>query len=164
MMRHWKVFLPILLAGLVLLLTFLAGRLPWHEAQSDTKAREEGVVVTRLPLSACDLSQTSCRIELPDGGVLIAELTPRPLALLQPLTARLLLQDIPAQSAWLSLSGVSMNMPPFDPVSLQETLPGQFIGQAALPICVNGRMRWRAEFRITHQDRQLIAEFQFDSQ
>jgi hypothetical protein len=104
-----------------------------------------------------------CRIELPGGGILTAELTPRPLATLQPLTARLILQDMPAESAQLTFSGIDMNMP-FAPAPLQETAPGQFIGQVILPVCVTGPMRWRAEFSITRQRRQIIAEFLFHSQ
>ncbi|MDR2626232.1 MAG: hypothetical protein LBC37_07865 [Zoogloeaceae bacterium] len=160
-MTRRKIFLSILAALLLLLSIFLAGRWFWHGGQW-TDAREDALEITRLPPDACDLNQTPCRVEVPGGGALIAELAPRPLALLQPLTVRLILRDVPAQSALLTLSGVNMEMP-FDPVPLQKIAPDQFIGQATLHICVTGRMRWRAEFRITNQRRQTIVEFLFDS-
>ncbi|MDR0735369.1 MAG: hypothetical protein LBF51_00815 [Zoogloeaceae bacterium] len=157
MTRRLKVFLPILGALLLLLSIFLAGRLFWRETGATA------MEVTRLPPTACDLNQMACRVELPGGGDLTAELTPRPLMPLQPLTARLILRDVPAESALLAFSGVNMDMP-FDPVPLRETAPGQFIGQTALPICVTGPMRWRAEFSVMYRHRQIVAEFLFDSQ
>ncbi|MDR3157574.1 MAG: hypothetical protein LBU11_00885 [Zoogloeaceae bacterium] len=164
-MTRRKIFLPILVALLSLLSIFLAGRWFWRGGQwtgNAPDARAETLEITRLPPAACDLSQTPCRVELPGGGDLTAELAPRPLTPLQPLTARLILRDVPAQSALLTLSGINMDMP-FDPAPLREIAPGQFIGQAVLPICVTGPMRWRAEFSITDQRRQTIAEFLFDS-
>jgi hypothetical protein len=166
MTRGLKSILPILAALLLLLLISLAGRFFWRGIwvfDSKPEAREGVMEITRLPPSDCDLNRESCRIELPGGGMLTAELSPRPLAALQPLTARLTLQGIPAEKVLLTFSGVNMDML-FDPAPLQESAPGQFIGQAALPICVTGPMRWRAEFSITRQHRQLIAEFLFDSQ
>ncbi|MDR1350109.1 MAG: hypothetical protein LBJ59_04890 [Zoogloeaceae bacterium] len=166
MTRRRKTLLPILIALLSLLLIFLAGRLfrqGAREIGNPPETSAKTLETMRLPPDACDLSQTSCRVELPGGGILTAELTPRPLATLQPLTARLTVRDIPAESALLTLSGVNMNMP-FDPAPLWETAPGQFVGQTTLPICVTGPMRWRAEFSVIYRQRQLIAEFLFDAQ
>ena len=157
MTRRLKIVFSILIAVSLLLAIALAGRFFWRETP------QGAMDITRLPPAACDLNQSPCRVELPGGGELTVELAPRPLLPLQPLTARLIAWDIPAKSAQLALSGLDMDMP-FDPVPLRETAPGQFIGKAVLPICVTGPMRWRAEFSVTGPDRQLIAEFRFDSQ
>ncbi|MDR2365324.1 MAG: hypothetical protein LBD68_05645 [Zoogloeaceae bacterium] len=161
MTRRLKAFLSLLIALLLLLLIALAGRLFWRGAQSEKPG--EITQVTRQTANDCDLNKAPCRVELPGGGVLTAELAPRPLVVLQPLTARLTLQDIPAESAQLTFFGIDMDMP-FDPTPLQEIAPGQFIGQVSLPVCVTGPMRWRAEFSIIRQRRQRIIEFLFYSQ
>jgi hypothetical protein len=115
-----------------------------------------------LEPSACDLNQGPCQVVLPDGAELTAEISPRPIAVMRPLTVRLAWPDGKAKSVSLDLIGIDMEMG-MNRNPLQEISPGQYLGQAALPICVTGPMRWRAEFVIANEQGRIIAPFIFSS-
>jgi hypothetical protein len=115
-----------------------------------------------LPVANCDLNQGACVADLPDGGKMRVEITPRPIPVLRPLNISLSLEGYAVQAARLNFSGVGMDMG-FNPITLKENAGGQFTGQGALPVCVNGRMRWQATFILENAQGSLAAPFQFDS-
>lgn len=114
-----------------------------------------------LAVAACDLNRGACSVDLPGGGRLTAEITPRPIPVLKPLAVRLTLAGRKVDAARLEFSGVEMDMG-FNQVVLTAT-DGGFVGSASLPVCVSGRMRWQAVFHIEGPDGRLDVPFQFDS-
>ncbi|MDR1888889.1 MAG: hypothetical protein LBQ81_05840 [Zoogloeaceae bacterium] len=116
----------------------------------------------RLPQSACDLNRKPCRVILPDGTELTAEISPRPIAAMSPLSVRLLWPDGEAREVRLDLVGVEMEMS-MNQTRLQETAPGAYLGQTTLPVCVTGPMRWNAEFILVREQGNIIVPFEFSS-
>ncbi|GHT95716.1 hypothetical protein AGMMS49545_19150 [Betaproteobacteria bacterium] len=116
-----------------------------------------------LPRSACDLNRAACHITLPDGTTLIAEITPRPIAVMRPLIVRLNWQDGEADSVALDIVGLDMEMGMNHNI-LQKIGAGQYLGQATLPVCVTGAMRWRAEFVLDSGEGRVIVPFEFSSE
>lgn len=114
-----------------------------------------------LAVSACDLNRGACQVELPGGGRLTAEITPRPIPVLKPLAVRLTVAGRRIDAVRLEFSGVEMDMG-FNQSVLAAT-DGGFVGTASLPVCVSGRMRWQAVFHIEGPDGRLDVPFQFDS-
>lgn len=115
-----------------------------------------------LPLSTCDLNRAPCRVTLPDGTELIAEITPRPIAVMRPLTVRLNWSKGEGKSVNLDLTGVDMEMG-ITRSLLQETGPGQYLGQTTLAVCVTGAMRWRVEFILDNGEGRIIVPFEFSA-
>ena len=146
-----------LLAALALCALLLAGYVFSHRLQY----KAAGDVT--LPLSACDLNREACRVTLPDGTTLTAEISPRPIAVMRPLTVRLSWQDGEADRVSLDIVGLDMEMG-INRNDLRETGAGQYLGQATLPVCVTGAMRWRAEFILANGDERMIVPFVFSSE
>jgi hypothetical protein len=115
-----------------------------------------------LPQSTCDLNRGACRVTLPDGAELTAEITPRPIAVMRPLTVRLSWPNGEKNNVSLDLAGVDMTMGENHNI-LQETGSGQYLGQATLPVCVTGVMRWHAEFILDNGEGRSIVPFAFSS-
>lgn len=115
-----------------------------------------------LPVPACDLNQGPCRVALPGGGHLVAEISPWPIPVLKPLSVKVSLEGYEASAVLLDFSGVEMDMG-FNQVSLEAGPLGQFSGRGNLPVCVTGRMRWQASFILQGPGGRLAVPFHFDS-
>ena len=139
---------------LFLLLAFLLGLGYWLGPRLAPRGEQV------LPVSPCDLNQGSCVVDLPGGGRLRVEITPRPIPVLKPLDVRLQLEGREAGRVRLDFSGVEMDMG-FNQVSLGSLGGGRFAGQGNLPVCVTGAMRWQAAFLIETGSGSLTVPFHF---
>lgn len=102
----------------------------------------------------CDLNQTHCIVPLPGNGQLRFSLEPRPIAAVVPLQASVTLEGLTAERVVLDFAGVDMAMGlNRAPLALSA---GRFAGTVTLPVCVTGRMAWRATV-IVESGRQRIA-------
>lgn len=114
-----------------------------------------------LPLSACDLAAGPCLIELPDGGSLEVGIAPRPIPPLQPLAlSGRALKATRLDAISVDFSGIDMNMG-YNRVPLQKN-GRSFSGQGQLPVCISGRMAWRATFFIDSGGSRFAAPFVFE--
>lgn len=66
-----------------------------------------------------------------------------------------------AQSARIDFQGVEMDMG-FNQATLRREADGTLAGQAMLPVCVSGAMRWRADLYLG-DSRTIAARFEFDT-
>ena len=109
---------------------------------------------------ACDLNRQACRVSLADGGSLELTIMPRPIPIISPLTIEAKLNGIAAKSVELDFAGADMEMG-HNRVALSPTGNGFFSGTASLPVCVTGRMNWRATLLIDSGSRRLSVAYDF---
>lgn len=117
-----------------------------------------------LPLATtCSLSAGPCAVDLPGGGSLEFTLGPRPTPLLKPLALDIRIAGSNARALEVDFTGVDVPMA-FNRADLTSTETGRYAGQAALPLCANGRMEWRATVRLEEAGRQIYVPFRFTTE
>lgn len=116
--------------------------------------------ITLSPAPGCDLNLGACEVSLPGGGRLQFMLAPRPIAPVVPLQAGVVVEGIAANNVILDFSGVDMAM------GLNRTplvlSGGGFSGTVSLPVCVSGRMAWRATVMIESERQRIAVPFLFE--
>lgn len=118
--------------------------------------------VVATPEPGCDLQRQACAATLPGGGRIGLAITPRPIPLIQPFLVEVTQEGLDARKVEVDFAGATMNMG-YNRPELAPAGPGRFAGQAAIPVCVTGKMVWKATV-IVETDRQRIAvPFLFDS-
>lgn len=103
---------------------------------------------TPAPTVACDVGRAACEFTLAgDSQPASIDFSPRPIPTLRPIAVTLRLpRDAPATAA-LDFRGVDMDMG-FNRITLRRDANGVLRGEALLPVCVSGAMRWHAELQI----------------
>lgn len=117
--------------------------------------------ITATPVAGCNLHQGSCRATLPDGGVLELSIEPRPVPVVKPLSVAVTLSGIEARKIELDLAGRDMNMGYNRPILVMES-PNHFVGGATLPVCITGKMAWKATVLVETDKGRIVAPFQFE--
>ena len=118
--------------------------------------------LTIAPSPGCDLNRQACAAELPGGGRLEMEITPRPIPLVKPLQVSVRLSGITADKLEIDFAGRSMSMG-YNRQPLVADAPGRYLGQAMLPVCVTGRMAWQATLVIDSAGQKIAIPFLFDA-
>lgn len=113
------------------------------------------------PAANCDLNREACSATLPGGGTLLLDIAPRPIPLVQPLRLKVEVRDAPASGVTIDFAGVDMNMG-LNRQELAASGTGHFSGGATLPVCVSGRMAWRATVLLSSRGEQYSIPFRFD--
>ena len=108
---------------------------------------------------ACDLQRAACRVNLPLGGEATLAFSGVPVRPLQPFSVE---TRLPADvdRVTLELTGAEMDMG-LQRIELQPHGDGRHTGQATLPVCVTGQMRWQATLQFTQAGRvhAVVATF-----
>lgn len=118
--------------------------------------------VTLMPADGCDLNRESCSASLPGGGSIELSLAPHPIPVVKPLQASVTLKGIEAGKAELDFQGVTMNMG-YNRVALTPAGAGRFTGTTTIPVCVTGRMLWRATLLLEGDTRRIAIPFLFEA-
>jgi len=119
---------------------------------------------TALPLDeTCSLSDGVCAVSLPDGGRLEFTLAPRPVPLLKPLNLELRIAGSSARAVEVDFTGVNLAMA-FNRAHLSADGAGRYDGQASLPLCSSGRMKWNATVRLEDGKRKIYVPFRFETE
>jgi hypothetical protein len=118
--------------------------------------------VTANPDPGCDLQAGPCAAALPQGGKLRFSLAPHPIPVTTPLEMRVEIEGVETSQVAVDFAGVSMNMG-FNRPALVPAGPGQFTGQATLPVCVTGRMTWQATVLVEAGRTRIAVPFRFDA-
>ncbi len=111
--------------------------------------------LTIEPVAGCDLHKQACHADIPGGGHIELSLTPHPIPVVKPLQVSATLSGIVANTVEIDFSGVSMNMG-YNRNTLVANGDGRYTADAMLPVCITGRMAWRATL-VVETDRQRIA-------
>lgn len=127
--------------------------------------------VTSVTPPPCDLNQSSCLLSIITPVASEAPwrfaITPRPIPVSAPLTLTLtpptpmLPGNLPS-SVWVDLTGDSMDMGLIR-VALTPMPDGHWEGTSSIPVCVTGRMRWRARLHMQLEQTQLQADWTFEA-
>jgi len=115
-----------------------------------------------LALSGCNPSRQACTVALPGGGQFEFSVEPRPIPTLQPITLRIGVSGIEPDKVEVDFAGVGMNMG-YNRPQLKRILPGRFEGRTSLPVCVTGKMEWRATVLLERAGKVISTPFQFDA-
>ena len=114
------------------------------------------------PVAGCDLNAQACAAELPGGGRLELSITPRPIPVVKPLQVSVHLVGMTAETIEIDFAGVSMDMG-YHRQRLAGDGHGEFSGAAMLPVCITGRMAWRATLLIENGRQRIAVPFVFDA-
>lgn len=118
--------------------------------------------LTLTPTPGCDLNQQACTADMGGGGRIELAIAPHPIPVIRPLKATVTLTGIVAGKVEVDFAGVAMDMG-LNRITLASTGAGIFTGETTIPVCVTGRMAWRATV-VVETDRQRIAvPFQFEA-
>jgi periplasmic copper chaperone A len=113
--------------------------------------------------AGCNLHQAPCSVALPQGGRLALSISPHPIPLAKPLQIEVTLEGATADKVELDLNGVTMEMG-YNRISLTPVAgANRYIGESSIPVCVTGRMEWRATVILEHDGKRLAAPFIFES-
>jgi hypothetical protein len=111
--------------------------------------------LTLMPAAGCDLNRETCQADVPGGGQITLEIGPQPIPVVKPLHVTATLAGIVANKVELDFAGVVMEMG-FNRLTLLRGDDGRYVGETTIPVCVTGRMLWRATL-VVETDRQRIA-------
>lgn len=118
--------------------------------------------LTLAPTPGCDLNQQACAAEMAGGGRIELAIAPHPIPVIRPLQATVTLVGMTASKVDVDFAGVAMDMG-LNRITLAPAGAGTFAGETTIPVCVTGRMLWRATV-VVETDRQRIAvPFQFEA-
>ena len=108
----------------------------------------------------CNLNAGPCRVALPDGASAELSLTPRPVPVVSPFDVDVRIQGLPVDTLAVDFAGTDMNMG-FNRIALDDQGSGHWHGSAAIPVCVTGRMNWRATLLVKSGSRQFSIQHDF---
>ncbi|MCP4432655.1 MAG: hypothetical protein GY806_16910 [Gammaproteobacteria bacterium] len=112
--------------------------------------------------SECDLHLGSCELQIPGGGSVQFEITPKSIPLLQSMALDVRVSGIDVDSVEVDFVGVNMNMG-FNRSKLKAVDEGSFSGQIILPVCVRNRMHWEAGVMLETETGIILAPFRFET-
>jgi hypothetical protein len=118
--------------------------------------------LTLTPVAGCDLNQQSCRAEMPGGGRIELAIAPHPIPVIQPLQITVDITGIAPNKVELDFQGVVMEMG-YNRMTLLPAGNGRYTGAATIPVCVTGRMQWRATVAVETASQRIAAPFQFEA-
>jgi hypothetical protein len=111
--------------------------------------------LTLTPTEGCDLNQQTCHTDMPGGGRIELAIAPHPVPVIQPLQVTATIVGATPNKVELDFQGVVMEMG-FNRLTLLPAGNGRYTGATTIPVCVTGRMLWRATLML-ETDRQRIA-------
>lgn len=147
------------LPALALALSLACGAVLAYKLLASRSADASETPAPRL----CTPADAPCSVSLPSGGRIDFSMAPAPIQPLKPLQLSVRLTDFDADQIGVVFQGVEMDMG-----SLPTQLTGNgrhFTGQAMLPVCTTGAMRWSATLHLTPtppSTRRLSVPFHFD--
>lgn len=153
-MRH-----PFNLADLALILALASVAVVGYKLSPLLLAKAE---VTLAVPPGCDLNRSACSADLPGGGRVELDITPRPVPLVKPLQLVVSISGMVAEQVDIDFAGLSMNMG-YNRKTLTAAGQGRFRGEAMLPVCVSGRMTWRATLIVDSGRQRIAVPFLFEA-
>lgn len=118
--------------------------------------------LTLEPLPGCDLNRQACLAEVPGGGRIELIVTPQPIPVIKPMQVTVSTPGLAARQVELDFAGVAMNMG-FNRLTLAASGPDRHTGEATIPVCITGRMTWRATVMVETDRQRIAVPFLFDA-
>jgi hypothetical protein len=118
--------------------------------------------LTLTPAEGCDLNQQACHVDLADGGRIELAIAPHPIPVIRPLQAAVTFTGLTPEKVELDFAGVAMDMG-LNRVTLTAAGAGRYVGETTIPVCVTGRMLWRATLVVEADRRRIAVPFMFEA-
>ncbi|MFZ4539441.1 hypothetical protein [Propionivibrio sp.] len=118
--------------------------------------------VTIEPVAGCDLHKQACLAEIPGGGRIELSITPHPIPVVQPLQVSVTISGVVANKVEIDFAGVTMNMG-YNRRALSADGNGRYASEAMLPVCITGRMLWRATLVLETGRQRIAVPFLFEA-
>ena len=118
--------------------------------------------LTLMAADGCDLNRESCAAAMPGGGSIELAMTPHPIPVVKPLQVTVTLKGVDANKVELDFQGVAMEMG-YNRITLTPAGEGRFTGSATIPVCVTGRMLWRATLLLESDTRRVAVPYLFEA-
>ena len=115
-----------------------------------------------MPDPACDLQQRDCAVDLPQGGKIVFSLGAQAVPLVKPFAVRLNSEGVDVERVEVDFEGIDMKMGLNRP-QLQPQKPGEFVGEASLPVCITGGMAWQATVLLEVGRQRIAVPFLFNT-
>lgn len=111
------------------------------------------------PEPGCDLQQSRCTAALP-GGTAELEFLTRPIPLARPFQVVLDTRGVDALKVELDVSGMEMDMG-YNRIPLNPVGQGRYTAEVIIPVCIMGKMTWRATAIIHTRGQRLSIPYEF---
>jgi hypothetical protein len=118
--------------------------------------------LTLAPAAGCDLQQQACHADLPGGGRIELDIAPHPIPVIKPMRVDARLTGVAASKVEIDFAGVTMNMG-YNRIALVAAGNGQYTGEVSIPVCVTGRMAWRATLLVESERQRIAVPFLFEA-
>ncbi len=118
--------------------------------------------LTLTPVEGCDLNRESCHADVPGGGRIELTLAPNPIPVVRPLQVTATFSALTPSKVELDFQGVVMEMG-YNRVTLVAEGNGTYKGEATIPVCVTGRMLWRATLAVESDNKRIYVPFLFEA-
>jgi hypothetical protein len=112
-----------------------------------------------LPDPGCDLQRTACSATVADGQIALNFLT-RPIPLAKPFQVSLATRGINPGKVELDFAGIEMDMG-YNRTVLKSAGDGNYFAEITLPVCITGRMKWRATVIVHTRRERLSIPYEF---
>jgi hypothetical protein len=118
--------------------------------------------LTLTPETGCDLNQRACRADVPGGGGVELSLMPHPVPVVRPMQVAATASVPNVRKVEVDFAGISMNMG-YNRVALDAAGDHRYAGTATIPVCITGRMGWRATLMVETDSQRIAVPFVFDA-
>ncbi len=118
--------------------------------------------MTLSPANGCDLNHQPCQAAIPGGGSIELGIAPNPIPVVKPLQITATFSGLDPGRVELDFQGVAMEMG-FNRITLTRMADGRYTGEATIPVCVTGRMLWRATLLVKADHRRIAVPYLFDA-
>lgn len=118
--------------------------------------------LTLTPAAGCDLNREACHVDVPGGGRIELVLAPHPIPVVRPLQVTATFSALAPSKVEIDFQGVVMEMG-YNRVTLVPDGNGRYQGEATIPVCVTGRMQWRATLAVESDSKRISVPFLFEA-
>lgn len=118
--------------------------------------------LTIAPTADCSLHKQTCHVDVPGGGRIELSITPHPIPVVQPLQVIATLSGVPAHTVEIDFASPIMEMG-YNRRLLNDMGNGRYAGEAMIPVCVIGRMPWRATLLVETSRQRIAVPFLFEA-
>ena len=123
----------------------------------------KGDITVQAPTD-CDLNRGACKVALPDGGMVELGFSAHPVPVMKSFDIEAVISGIDAEAVDIDFAGADMNMGyNRKPLTANANEPGEFVGNAFIPVCATGRMRWQATLLIQTNGQRIAVPFIFEA-
>jgi len=132
---------------------YIGARL-WQSAPTAQLLNNDGV--------SCNIGDAACRHATPDGGMLLLDMSPHPVPLMQPVGISVQVANTSLVPAYVEITGLNMEMG-VNRVPLRRNAEGAWVGETIIPVCSQRHMQWQAALFLQSAGKLYRLNEEFDT-